>query len=153
MVLNCGVSGLLRVPWAARRSNQSVLKDINPEYSLEQLMLNQSSNPLATWCEELTRYKRPWCWERLKAGRGRDGWVVSLTRWTWVWSSSRRWGGTGKPGVLQSIGSQSCTQLSDWTKKKMLQAERWKVFTWWKPLNCLCLTKPKPVYVMKETNG
>ena len=51
------------------------------------------------------------CWERLKAGqegddRGWDGWMASLTQWTWVWSSSRRWWRTGKPGVLQSMGSQ-----------------------------------------------
>ena len=46
-----------------------------------------SSNTLATWCKELTHYKRPWCWERLKAGgegddRGRDVWMASLTQWT-----------------------------------------------------------------------
>ena len=58
---------LLRFPWTARRSNQSILKEINPEYSLEGLMLT-----LATWYEELTHWKRPWCWERLKAGEG-DG--------------------------------------------------------------------------------
>ena len=63
----------LRVPWTARRSNLSILKEISPECSLEGLMLSWSSNPLATWCEELTHLKgsfqiRPWCWERLKAG-------------------------------------------------------------------------------------
>ena len=79
---------LLRVPWTARRSNQSILKEINPEYSLEGLMW--SSNTLATWCEEQTHWKRPWCWERLRAGgeageRGWDGWMASSTQWTWVW--------------------------------------------------------------------
>ena len=68
----------LRVPWTARRSNQSILKKINPEYSLEGLMLKLKLQPLAPWCEELTHWKRPWCWERLKArgeggGRGWDG--------------------------------------------------------------------------------
>ena len=97
---------LLRVPWAARRSNQSILKNINPEYSLERLMLKL--NALATWSEELTHWKSPWCWERLKAGgeghdRGWDGWMASPT---WVWVSSGRWWNTGKPGVLQSMGSQ-----------------------------------------------
>ena len=72
----------LRVPWTARRSNQSILKEINPEYSLEGLMLKQSSNTLATWCKELTHWKRPWCWERLKEGsagddREWDDWKVS----------------------------------------------------------------------------
>ena len=66
---------------------------------------------LATWWEELTHWKRPWCWERLKAGweggdRGWDGWMASPTQWTWVWANSRRWWWTGKPGVLQFIGSQ-----------------------------------------------
>ena len=59
--------GLLRVPWTARRSNQSILKETSPEYSLEGLMLlARNSNTLATWCEELTHLKRPWCWERLR---------------------------------------------------------------------------------------
>ena len=58
---------LLRVPWIARRSNQSILKEISPEHSLEGLMLKWNSSILATWCEELTHWKRPWCWERLKA--------------------------------------------------------------------------------------
>ena len=102
---------LLRVPWTARRSNQSILKEISPEYSLEGLMLNWNSNTLATWCEELTHWKRPWCWERLKAGgegddRGWDGWIASLIRWTWVWVNSRSWWWTGRPGVLQSMGLQ-----------------------------------------------
>ena len=70
-----------------------------------------SSETLATYCQELTHWKRPWCWERLKAGgegdnRGWDGWMASPTQWTWVWASSgRRWR-TGKPGVLQSTESQ-----------------------------------------------
>ena len=59
---------------------------------------------------ELTLWKRPWCWERLRAvregdNRG-DGWMASQTQWTWVWASSRIWWSTGKPGVLQSMGSQ-----------------------------------------------
>ena len=79
---------LLRVPWTARRSNQSILKKINPEYSLEGLMLKSwNSNTLPTWWEELTHLKRPWCWERLRAGgegdkRGWDGWMASLTQWS-----------------------------------------------------------------------
>ena len=103
---------LLRVPWTARRSNQSILKEISPEYSLKGLMLKDwNCDILATWCEELTDCKRPWCWERLKAGgegddRGWDGWMVSPILWTWVWASSRSCWWTGKPGVLQSKGSQ-----------------------------------------------
>ena len=80
---------LLRVPWISKRSNQSILKAIGPEYSLEGMMLSWNSNTLATWCEELTHWKRPWCWERLKVGgegddRGWDGWMASPTQWTWV---------------------------------------------------------------------
>ena len=65
---------------------------------------------LATWCEELTHLKRPWWWEWLKAGgkgddRGWDGLMVSLTQWTWIWVSSGSWWWTGRPGVLQSMGS------------------------------------------------
>ena len=67
-----------------------------------------------------THWKRPWCWERLRAGeggnRGWDRWMASPTQWIWVWASSRSWWWTGKPGVLQSMQSQSWTQLSNWTE-------------------------------------
>ena len=111
----------LRVPWTARRSNQSILKEIIPGCSLEGLMLNWNSNTLATWCEELPHLKKPWCWERLKAGgegddRRWDGWMASPTQWTWVWVNSGSWWCTGRPGVPQSMGSQSQTRLSDWTE-------------------------------------
>ena len=70
-----------------------------------------NSNTLNTWCKELIPWKRPWCWERLKAGgeredRGWHGWMAPPTWWTWVWSSFRSCWWTGKPGVLQSMGSQ-----------------------------------------------
>ena len=58
---------LLRFPWTARRSNQSILKEISPECSLEGLCWSWNSKPLATWCEELTHWKGTWCWKRLKA--------------------------------------------------------------------------------------
>ena len=100
---------LLRVPWSARRSNQSILKEISPGCSLEGLMLN--SNTLATSCKELTHWKKTWCWEGLEAGgegddRGWDGWMASLTRWTWVWVNSGSLWWTGRPGILQFMGSQ-----------------------------------------------
>ena len=69
-----------------------------------------SSNTLATWCEELTHLKRPWCWERLRAGgegddRGWDGWMASPTRWTWVWVNSERWReGQGSLGYCSPWG-------------------------------------------------
>ena len=77
----------------------------------------ENSSTLATSCEELTHWKRLWCWEGLGAGgegddRGWDGWMASLTRWTWVWVNSRSWWWTGRPGVLQFMGSQRVGQ--DW---------------------------------------
>ena len=80
---------LLRVLWTAMRSNQSILKEISPEYSLEGLMLKLKLQYFGHLCEELTHWKRLWCWERLGAGqegddRGWDGWMVSQTRRTWV---------------------------------------------------------------------
>ena len=74
-------------------------------------LLSYCSNTLATWCKEMAHLKRPWCWERLKVGgegddRGWDGWMTSPTQWTWVWASSGSWWWAGRPGVLQSMGSQ-----------------------------------------------
>ena len=68
-------------------------------------------NTLATWCEELTHWKRSWCWEGLGAGgegndRGWDGWMASLTQWTWMWVNSRSWWWIGRPGMLRFMGSQ-----------------------------------------------
>ena len=70
-----------------------------------------NSNSLATWYEELTHLKRPWCWQRLKAGgeaddRGWEGWMASLTQWTWVWVASGSWWSTGRSAVLRFMGSQ-----------------------------------------------
>ena len=96
---------LLRVPWTERRSNQSILKEISPEYSLERRMLKLKLQYFGIWCEELTHLKSTWCWERLKVGgegddRGWDGWMASPTRWTWVWVNSESWWWTGRPGML-----------------------------------------------------
>ena len=79
-----------------------------------------NSNTLTTWCEELTPWKRPWYWERLKTGgegdnRGWDGWVASPTRWTSVWADSDSWWWSGRPGVLQFMESQRVRH--DWVTK------------------------------------
>ena len=121
---------LLRVPWTARRSNQSTLREISPECSLEGLMLKLKLQYLATCCEELTCLKRPWCWERLRAGgegddRGWDGWMASPTQWTWVWVDTGSWWWTGRPGVLQSmrlqrVGHDWVTELNLHTYFKFL---------------------------------
>ena len=108
---------LLRVPWTARRSNQSILKEISPGCSLEDWCRSWNSNTLATSCEKLPHWKRPWCWEGLGAGgegddRGWDGWMASPTWWTWIWVNSGSWWWTGRPDVLRFMGSQRVRQ--DW---------------------------------------
>ena len=80
-----------------------------------------ASNSLATSWEELTRWKRPWCWEGVGAGgegddRGWDSWMASPAQWTWVWVNSGSWWWTERPGVLRFTGLQSRTRLSDWTE-------------------------------------
>ena len=84
------------------KGDQSILKEISPGCSLEGVMLKVKLQSLATWCEELTHWKRPWWWERLRAGgegddRGWDGWMASPTQWTWVWVNSGSCWWTGRP--------------------------------------------------------
>ena len=122
MLLKCGVGedswesfGLQRDP-----TNQSRRKSVLTIH-WKDWCWSWNSSALATGYEELTHWKRPWCWARLKAGgegdgRRWDGWMASPTWWTWVWASFRSWWWTGKLGVLQSMGSQSQTWLSDWTE-------------------------------------
>ena len=114
---------LLRVPWTARKSNQSILKEISPEYLLEGLMLKlklQYFGHLMRRTDSLEKtlmhWKRPFS-EILKVGgdgddRGWDGWMASLTQWTWVWVNCRSWLCTGRPGLLQSMRSHRIRQ--DW---------------------------------------
>ena len=113
---------LLRVPWTVRRSNPKGEWVLNIHW--KDWCWSWNSNILATWCEELTHWKRLWCWERLNArgegdDRGWDGSMASLTRWTWVWVSSRSWWWTGKPGMLQSMWLQTAGQ--DWATELNLQ--------------------------------
>ena len=108
--------GSLGTAW---RSNQSILKEINPEFSLEGLMLKLKLRYFATW-EEPIHWKRPWCWVRLRIGgeggdRAWDGRMALPNQWTWVWANSGRQWSTWRPGLLQSMGSHSWTQLSVWT--------------------------------------
>ena len=87
---------------------------------------NWNSNTLATWCEELTHWKRPWSWERLKAGGEGDygwwgGWMASPTKCTWVWVNSGSWWWTGRPCMLQSMGSQRVwTEQLNWTEDSVI---------------------------------
>ena len=96
-----------------------------PGCSLKGLMLKLKLQYLATSCEELTHWKRPWCWEGLGTGgegddRGWDGWMASPTQWTWIWMNSGSWWWTGRPGVLRFMLSKSRTRLSNWTELNYL---------------------------------
>ena len=111
MLLNCSVGEDSRVPWTARRSKQSILKEISPEYSLEGLMLKVKLQYFGYLMWRTDSFEKPWCWERLKVegegdNRGWDGWMASPTRWTWVWVNCGSWWWTGRPGVLHPMGSQ-----------------------------------------------
>ena len=111
---------LMKVPWTARRSNQSILKKISPEYSFEGLMLKVQLQYFGHLMWRTDSFERLWWWARLKAGgeggdREWDGWMASQIWWTWIWASSSSQWWTGKPDVLHSMGSQSWTRLSDWT--------------------------------------
>ena len=111
MLLNCGDGEDLRVPWTARRSNQSILKEISPEYSLEGLMLKLKLQYFGHLMWRADTLKRSWWWERLKVGgegddRAWDGWMASPSQWTWVWVNSGSWWWIVRPGVLQLMGSQ-----------------------------------------------
>ena len=98
--------------WLGEQGDPVHPKEISVQCSLEGLMLKLwSSHTLATWCQQLTLWKRPWGWARLKTegeegDRGWDGWMASPIQWTCTWTNSGRWWGTGRPGVLQSMGSQ-----------------------------------------------
>ena len=99
-------------------------KEIKPVLSIhwKDWCWSWNSSTLATWCKELTHFKRPWCWERLRAGgegddRGWNGWMASLTQWTWVLVNSRSWWWTGRPGMLrfrglQKVGHDWATELN-----------------------------------------
>ena len=102
---------LLRVPGTARRSNQSILKEISPEYSLEGLMLELKLQYFGHLMQRTDSLEKTLMLGKIVGGRRRgnrgwDGWMASLARWTWVWVSSQSWWWTGRPGVLQSMESQ-----------------------------------------------
>ena len=105
-------------------------KEIQPVHSKDQFWIligrwTWISNTLATWCEELTHWESPWCWERSKVGgeggdRGWDGWMASPTQWTWVWVISRSWRWTGSLPCCNSWGCKGSdmTEQLNWTRKE-----------------------------------
>ena len=102
---------VLRIPWTARRSNQSILKEVSPEYSLEGLILKLKLQYFGHLMRRTNSFEKTVMLGKIEGrrrrdDRGWDGWMASLTRWTWVWVSSRSWWWTGKSGVLQSMGLQ-----------------------------------------------
>ena len=108
----------LSIPWTARTSNQSILKEISPEYSLEGLMLKLNLQYFGHLMWRADSLEWPWCWERLKAGgkgedRGWDDWMVSPTQWRWVWVNSGSWWWTRRPAAAAAAKSLQCLTLCD----------------------------------------
>ena len=129
---------------AARRSNQSILKEISPGISLEGMMLKlklQYFGHLMWRVDSLEKTLR----EGLGAGgegvdRGWDGWMASLTRWTWIWVNSGSWWWTGRPGVLRFIGLQRvghdwATELN-WTELHIIQSKISQISQKWNSKEC-----------------
>ena len=122
---------LLRVPWTARKSNQSILKEISPKYSLEGLMLKLQPQYFGHLLQITDSFEKTLMLRKIE-GRRRRGWqrmrwvdgITHLMEMSWV--SSRGWWWTGKPGMLQSMGSQRVwTQLSNWTELNHWQLPYW----------------------------
>ena len=94
-----------------KKCMQITIMDSVPNIHWKDWCSSWNSNNLATWCGELTHFKRPWWWEGLRAGgegddRAWDGWIASLAWWTLVWVNSGSWWWTGRPGMLWFMGSQ-----------------------------------------------
>ena len=127
------------------------IQSVHPEGNQSWIFIGRTdaeaeTNNLATWCEELIHWKRPWCRERLKAGgegddRGWDGWMASLTQWTWVWVNSKSWWWTGRPGVLKSMGSQRVGH--DWATEL-----NWGMFIFFLPIGlwASCISRLGAMY-------
>ena len=117
---------LLKVPWTARRSNISILREINPDYSLEGLMMKLRLQYFGHFMHTDDSLEKSLMLGKSRAEeegiRGWDSWTASWMQWTWTWANSGRWGGTVKSGVLQSMGSQRVGH--DWATE---QQQYWKI--------------------------
>ena len=114
---------LLRVSWTARRSKQPILREINPEYSLEGLRLKLKLqvfwSPDVANASEKSQMLGKIEGRRREGIRGWDGWMASSMHWTWTWANFRRWWGTGRPGMLQSMGLQRSRH--DWMTEQQIK--------------------------------
>ena len=125
----------LRVPSTVRRSNQSILKETSPEYSLEGLLLKLKLQYFGHLMWRVDSFEKTLMLGKIEGGkrrddRGSDGWMVSLTQWTWVWVNSGSWLWTGRPGMLQSMGSQRIGH--DWTTElNWTEDYQWEILTHW----------------------
>ena len=122
---------VLRVPWTRKRSNQSILKETSPEYSLEGLVLKLKLQCFGHLMWRANYWRRPWCWEWLKTGgegedKQWDVWMASPTQWAWVWATSSTVWRTDKLGMLQSLASQRVRH--DWATHTMGGWRRWPNF-------------------------
>ena len=120
---------LLRVPWTARKSNQSILKEISSEYSLEGLMLKLKLQYFGHLMQRTDSFEKTLMLGKIEGrrrwGRQRMRWLDGITdQWTWDWVNSGSWWWTGRPGVLQSMGSQksATTEWLNWTELILLAA-------------------------------
>ena len=111
------------------------------------------------WCEELTHWKRPWCWERLKAGkegnnRRWDGWIPSLPRWTWIWASSASWWWTRNLAYC-SLWSHKELDMTDWTELMPYSSNIWCCIFYIKKMFFinLCYNKTKSEWYQKVPLG
>ena len=124
---------LLTVPWTAR-SNQSILKEINPEYSLERLMLKLKLQYFGHLMGRADSLEKTWCWKRLRAeegDRGWDSWMASLTQRTWVWANSVRMKGREARHAAVHGVARNRTQLSNWTPIESY-VTNWTLYLKWK---------------------
>ena len=124
---------LLRVPWTARRSNQSILKEISPEYSLEGLMLKLKLQYFGHLMQKVDSLEKTLMLGniegRRRRGRQRMRWLDGITdTWTWVWVASRSWWWTGRPGVLRFMGSQRVRH--DWATELNYVSHYLNPLTW-----------------------
>ena len=119
---------LLRVPWAAKKSNQPILKEISPEYSLEGLMLKLKLQYFGHLMRKTDSFEKTMILGKIEGkgeDRGWDGWMASPTQWTWVWVNSGSWWWMGRPVVPQSMGSQRV--IHDWMTE--LNWNEWRTIT------------------------